>query len=398
MNNNASYIGQSIERYTFNELIGKGSISQIYKAFDNKLLRPVAIKAYNQSIDKVTTQLQRVIREAQIIARVEHANIIPIYDVIDYEQSALIVMRLLHGEDLDKLTHRSKTTLTMQEAFKIMHQAMLGIDFAHKKGVVHSDLKPGNIFISSSDEIFILDFGLAAVLELEKLDNSKLYGTPLYMSPEQIKGKYIDARTDIYSIGMILYTLITGSHPFADAASLKELLSCQIEKVPMRPDKINPAISEKFSDCVMKALEKNPRKRYYSCRDLANDLELTLPENTIEAYRTHELRWDPRADVNLKARIKLSSSSEWIDVKITSLSANGAKMLVPCSPMIGSKINVVMDVLEDENVVNIPCEATILWKDRSDSGQLIQVGVSFDNIEDMDKQCISLFVRNILLE
>jgi eukaryotic-like serine/threonine-protein kinase len=187
-------------------------------------LRQVAIKISSANIHNDAATNDRILREAQIIARVEHSNIVPIYDVVDDNESILIVMRFLTGQNLDQLKQQNTTSQNVNHIINIMRQVMLGMDYAHGKGVVHADLKPDNIFVSSSNEIFILDFGLAAVLELETPDKHKMYGTPLYMSPEQCKSIYHDSHSDIYSLGLIFYTLITGQHPFTSATSMQELL------------------------------------------------------------------------------------------------------------------------------------------------------------------------------
>jgi serine/threonine-protein kinase len=396
MNRQSSYTGKTVDRYTIKQIIGKGAIGQVYEAFDNKLLRSVAIKVYFQPSAGRTIKVDEIIREAQINARIEHANIVPIYDVIDYKNSALIIMRLLKGKSLEAIRLKKDESFEIHDAFKIMYQVLLAMDFAHKKGVVHSDLKPGNIFISDADEIFILDFGLAALLEVDSRDGSKLYGTPLYMSPEQINGEYLDARSDIYSLGIILYTLISGRHPFEGAKSLQQLLSDQTERIPVRPEQINSAIPEKISDCIMRALQKNPRERYYSCMDLLKEIELSMPSSLTEEYEK-EVRWDPRVDVSLKAEFQLTNENEWIPAKLTSLSANGAKILVPFPLVVGSKLKIKFHLFEDENTVTLSCDATVLWKDRYGDKDLIQVGVSFFELNDLDKQYLALYVRNILL-
>ena len=396
MNQHRSYTGKTVGRYSIKHIIGKGSTGQIYEAFDNKLLRSVAIKVYLHPSAGRTIKVDEIIREAQINARIEHAHIVPIYDVIDYKNSALIIMRLLKGKTLEEIKHNKESPFDIHTAFKMICQVLLAMDFAHKKGVVHSDLKPGNIFLSDSEEIFILDFGLAALLELDKKDNSKLYGTPLYMSPEQINGEYIDARTDIYSIGMILYTLVTGQHPFKEADSLQQLFSDQMQKTPLRPVELNKNIPEKVSDCIMKALKKDPHDRYYSCMDLLKEIEQGLSFPLTNEYEK-EVRWDPRADVNIKAEYRLETENEWIPAKIISLSANGAKVLVPCSVTIGSKINIKFEVYEEENVVSLSSNAIVLWKNVNVDNDLNQMGISFEEMDGMDKQYLALYVRNVLL-
>ncbi|MBT7952431.1 MAG: protein kinase [Gammaproteobacteria bacterium] len=397
MNKAKSYIGQSVGRYTFNELVGKGSIGAVYKAFDQRLLRPVAIKVSSPHAGNEATPNDRILREAQIVARVEHANIVPIYDVVDHEGSVLIVMRLLKGRNLDELKQLVGKPLDVNEALKIMHQVMLGMDYAHSRGVIHADLKPGNIFVSSSNEIFILDFGLAAVLELEKPDKSKMYGTPLYMSPEQCNGIYHDARSDIYSLGLIFYALITGRHPFADAQSMQQLLLFQMEKIPERPDEINPAVPENLSNCVMRALDKDPTRRFNSCRDFFRKIESSLQIVDTGEYKIKDLRWDPRVNMNLQAQLQLQDSEEIYTAEITDLSVSGASILVPVSLKSGTKLKIDFDIMEDNNHVTMSSQATVLWEDKKSGMQMFEAGLSFDSLENLDKQYLGFYIRNRLL-
>ena len=398
MNKTNTYIGQSLGRYKFVELIGQGAIGAVYEAFDQQLFRPVAIKVSLPQVGKETVLSNRMMREAQIIARIEHANIIPIYDVINHEDSIFIIMRMLNGKNLGQLMHGWGKPINVNEAFKIMHQVMLGIEFAHSKGVVHSDLKPANIFISDSNEIFTLDFGLAALLELEKLDKDKIYGTPLYMSPEQCKGLYPDARSDIYSLGLILYKLIVGHHPFAKIRSVQQLLSLQIEKVPVRPDKANTEVSEELSDCLMKALEKDPQKRYRSCSDFLQKIEESLPNFIKKEPKPKNLRWNPRAKLSLQAQLQLQNTKEIIAAKITDLSVGGANIIVPASLGPGTKLTIEFDILEGDNYVTISTPATILWKDTRHDDYMLDAGISFDGLSSMDKQYLGFFIRNLLLD
>lgn len=393
-----SYIGKTIDRYEFRSLIGKGTFGEVYRAFDNRLLRHVAIKAAFPKPGDDGQAKDNIIREAQIIARAEHANIIPIYDVIDDSESVLIVMRLVDGEDLSQMLQRLGGPLGVNEAFAIMRKVLEGMDYAHRKGIVHSDLKPGNILLTDDDEVVIMDFGLAALLEIQKPEKGKLYGTPYYMSPEQIHGKYLDARSDIYALGMILYRMITGRHPFEGVNSLQQLMSYQIERAPETPDKYNPAVTVKFSNRVLKALEKNPLNRYYSCREFIESLGDALPAVQQDEHIHQNQRWDPRVIVNLKARIKLEDSGGWVPVKMVNLSVNGACMAVPIALETGSSLHVEFEIPEDDNYVRMSSLATVMRKDTRPGNDTIEVGVNFDGLADMDKKYIALFIRSLLLK
>ena len=194
-----------------------------------------------------------------------------------------------------------------------------------------------------------------------------------------------------------MYVLITGHHPFEGIQALNQLFSLQAKQVPEAPDKINPTIPEKFSECVMRALEKDPRKRYYSCREFLHEMEKTLPSIGTEEYKSKELRWHPRTGVDLKAQLQLHDTSELIVAKITNLSVSGASILAPISLKMGSKLMIEVDLREDDNYVTIISQATVMWMDRMADNHMIEIGVSFEGLEDMDKQYLGLYVRDLLL-
>lgn len=397
MNDTGSYIGKKIDRYEFQSSIGKGTFGEVYQAFDQRLLRHVAIKVSFPYLANKERDKEFILREARIIARAEHANIVPIYDVLDHDQSVLIVMRLIRGEDLGVLMRHLEQPVPINEAFTIMHQVIRGMGYAHRKGVVHSDLKPGNILIAEDCEATIMDFGLAALLEMQRPDKGKLYGTPFYIPPEQINGSYLDARSDIYSLGMILYMMITGHHPFKDAETIQDLLTCQLRQTPKPPREINPAIPDTLSLILLKALEKEPVNRFYSCDEFLGALEDALPGKVHHKPEHKDLRWNPRVNVELEGRIKLDHINDHVPVKIVNLSVSGASMLVPKKITAGSQLQLEFEIPEDDNPVRMACNANVLWVDQKQDKELVETGISFEGLADMDKQCIGLFVRNLLL-
>ena len=396
MNSKATFAGQTLGRYRFDTLIGKGAVGEVYRAFDERLLRPVAIKISFPRSSSDTLHVDRVVREAQIIARVEHSNIVPIYDVVDHEQSALIVMRLVNGKNLEQLMRENQKPLGVRESFRIIHQVIMGMDFAHSKGVVHSDLKPENIFITESNEVFVLDFGIAALLELERKEEGKIYGTPLYMPPEQFYGAYLDARADIYSLGLILYKLVTGIHPFAKTKSLKELLNHQVKTIPQAPARLVKDIPGAYSDCIMRALEKDPKNRFYSCRDFLMEMQKCLPDLDVGGVDRSDTRWDPRTDVAIKAKLQMDGEKA-VDARITNISVSGASVLASVSPHAGSVVQLSFEVEDDGNRVAMFANATVMWIDQGSEDDQYEIGVSFDDLDEMDKQYLGYYVRNLLL-
>lgn len=398
MSSSSNYIDKTIDRYRFDSLLGKGTFGEVYKAFDTRLLRHVAIKVFFPYLVDKERDRGLIMREAQIIARAEHANIVPIYDVLDHDQTLLIVMRLIKGESLGELIQRLNKAMDYKHALEIISQVLRAIASAHAKGVVHSDLKPGNILVTEDDEAIIMDFGLAALLEVQKPKKGKLYGTPFYMPPEQINGTYLDARSDIYSLGMILYRMITGRHPFHDAGSVEQLLFAQKQLTAEAPCKVNPAIPEYFSNSVLKSLEKDPSKRYHSCLEFLEGLENKTVQGLTRQQTKKDMRWDPRANTELTGRMQSVAGEEYIPVKIINLSTTGASLQVPYEVNKGSEISLEFEFPEEDDYVRLSSRATVLWSSQKDQSGACEIGVGFIGLADMDKQYIKLFVRNLLLE
>ena len=396
MNQNGSYSGRTHDRYEFLELIGTGSFGEVYNAFDKKLLRNVAIKAATASLVENDKIPSGIIDEARIHARAEHTNIVPIYDVLDYENTILIVMRLIPGEDLEHMLKRLSRPLDIGEALNIMYQVLLAMEYAHSKGIVHQDLKPSNIRLSYAGEVLVMDFGIASVMENQILTN-EIHGTPSYMAPEQIKHSYIDARSDIYSLGVILYKMVTGHLPFEKATTIDQLLKYHVEQTPINPTEFIPSLPEKFVKTILKSLEKRARDRFHSCREFALALEDSIEETRQSSFGSKESRWDPRVAVYLKARIQLSEDSEYIPADTMSISANGASLRILADIPIGSKIHVDFYLPDENNYKKIHAKATIVWKDKLKGIENTEIGVSLDEVIDIDRHYIAVFVRNLLL-
>lgn len=397
MNDMESYTGETIDRYAFQELIGTGTFGEVYKCFDNKLSRYVAIKATSPDLAIKSEGKEVYIREARIHARAEHVHIVPIYDVFDDDKSVFIVMRLVNGENLDQMLTRLGHPLRLDEANQIMHQILWGMDYAHSKGIVHLDLKPGNIRMTHSGEALIMDFGIATLLEEQGLINGKLHGTPAYMAPEQIECSYMDARSDIYSLGLMYYKMITGHHPFEDAGSLTMMLNCHKERVPVRPSHFISSLPEAVDDAILKSLEKKSRNRYHSCREFALALNYSLTGNTQYDTGYKELRWDPRVSVYLNARIQLSKDSEFISAETVNLSVSGVKLRVSSYIDVGSNVLLELYLPEDDHYIKISARATVLWSDGEPGMENIEIGLGLNELDKKDRYHISLFVRNHLL-
>ena len=389
--------GKRVGRYEFEEVIGKGTFGEVYKAFDQELKRHVAIKVRCGDIASAKYNKEAIIREARVHALAEHTNIVPIYDVLEYKKSVLIVMRLINGGDLDQVLSNRKQPFTVAQTLKIMQKILWAMDYAHSRGIVHLDLKPGNIRISLTGEVLVMDFGIATFLEEQSFLDGKPNGTPGYMSPEQIQCQYMDARADIYSLGIIMYKMLTAQHPFPDVKSISEMLNSHMELKPSRPSDIVPSIPEKVDKVVLKALEKQSRHRFHSCREFALALEKAIGGDIKVGEMDKELRWDHRAAVTLKVRIQSKPEEGFLFAETSNLSVSGANLRVSADIQLGSRLFLEFYIPSENDYLKVTTHATVLWKDVGPGQDDIHIGVSFNELQDVERYRISIFVRNSIL-
>lgn len=243
---------------------GHGGMATIYKAYHARLDRYVAVKVMHQAFQEDPGFLSRFEREAQIVARLEHPNIVPVYDFAEVGGQPYLVMKYIEGRTLKALNERSG--ITLEDILRILPPVASAIDYAHKQGVLHRDIKPSNIIIASDGTPFVADFGLAKLAQLGEstLSADVLLGTPNYISPEQAQGrKDVDHRTDLYSLGVVLYELVVGRVPFS-ADTPFAVVHDHIYKPLPAPSRLNPDITPQVEAVLAKALAKNPADRYES--------------------------------------------------------------------------------------------------------------------------------------
>jgi serine/threonine-protein kinase len=251
----------------------------VFKASDPMIERIVAIKTINalQIQDGSAEPRRRFLREAKAAGRLSHPCIVTIYDVGEFEDIAFIVMELLEGRSLKDIIDRGER-IPLATAVHIVLQTADALDFAHRQGVVHRDIKPGNLMLTKQGLVKITDFGIARIDQMSRTRTGVVIGSPRYMSPEQVSGKKVDGRSDVFSLGILLYELVTGVAPF-DAARPEDFLTLMqniVSKVPVPASQLNPDVPAALDAILDRALRKNLDERYASAGKLAEDLRAVL--------------------------------------------------------------------------------------------------------------------------
>src|SRR3954468_16712176 len=267
-------------RYQVERLLGSGGMGTVYKAFDPSLGRYVALKFLHRNDDDHT---QRFLREARAQARIAHPHVCQVHEVGEVEGRPYIAMQYIDGRSLGEICEE----LTLDDKVRLVRDVARAVHAAHRTGLIHRDLKPGNILLAREEtgEVhpYVVDFGLAmAQDEISLSRTGMISGTPAYISPEQAQGRPLDRRTDVYSLGVVLYELLAGEPPFT-GGNLARVLVRLVQEDPRPLRQAAPAIPEDLETIVAKCLEKDPARRYESARELAEDLDRFLDGETIRA-------------------------------------------------------------------------------------------------------------------
>jgi serine/threonine protein kinase len=259
-----------IGKYEIVDLIGYGGMGVVYKACDTVLGRLVALKVMTSSLADSAEVRERFLREARAVSVLQHPNIVVVHELGDRDGSPYIVMEYLDGDPLEH-TIRTHVTLTVLEKIDIILQVAKALQYAHEKGVVHRDVKPGNIMLMRDGGVKVVDFGIAHLADQTIPRTGLVLGTVSYMSPEQLNGQPVDARTDVFSLGIVFYLLLTGKLPFEGASTAETMMKILLEPPPAlsRFGSVNPP---ELQPIVDKALAKEKEGRYQGCAEMASDL------------------------------------------------------------------------------------------------------------------------------
>jgi serine/threonine protein kinase/tetratricopeptide (TPR) repeat protein len=259
-------------RYEIIESLGTGGMGKVYRAYDNKVKEEIAIKLLKPEISQNEKIIERFSNEIRLSRKITHKNVCRMHDLNEDQGTQFITMEYVPGEDLKSFIKRVGH-LPPQKAISIGKQVCEGLAEAHSLGVIHRDLKPQNIMVDKSGNPKIMDFGIARLLKAEGITGEgAIIGTPEYMSPEQVEGKETDQRSDIYSLGVVLYEMLTGKVPFEGEGTFSIALK-QRDETPPHPRELNPDLSPELSAIILKCMAKEKEKRYQSVQDLIQDLD-----------------------------------------------------------------------------------------------------------------------------
>ncbi|MBU1690856.1 MAG: protein kinase [Gammaproteobacteria bacterium] len=333
---------EKLGRYEILSELGQGAMGVVYKAVDPLIDRTVAIKTINLNLsnDELADFEERFNREAKSAGRLNHPNIVTIYDVGRADHVAFMAMEYLEGRELKEII-ASGEILQPGRAAEIITQVADALAFAHDHGVVHRDIKPANIMVLRNGSVKITDFGIAKMSSGSRTQIGIILGSPKYMSPEQVAGKPVDGRSDIFSLGAVLYELLTGKPAFSgEDSTLTSIMYRVMNEMPASPSDVNPSLPMAFDYIVARALAKAPENRYQSAREMANDLRnfrnLTATSTSTRKKSAAKTGNDGDATVRLNASQipagpSQSSGRKWAALAVAAIIISATVLFVTSS-------------------------------------------------------------------
>jgi serine/threonine-protein kinase len=259
-------IGQVFGNYKVTQKLGEGGMGEVFRGVDMMLEREVAIKFLRPELASQPQVVERFRSEAVTLAKLQHANIATLYNFMRQGDSFIMVLEFVRGVTLDHVIQQ-RGAIPVEQAIPIFCQMLDGIQEAHSEGIIHRDIKPANMMLTERGTLKVLDFGIARILGTARMTRQgNIIGTIEYMSPEQVRGFETDARSDIYSLGMLLYEMLTSRCPF-DIQNEFELMKAQIEQYPVPPRQLNPAIPEVVEQAIWRSIHKDPAQRFQSAAE-----------------------------------------------------------------------------------------------------------------------------------
>jgi serine/threonine-protein kinase len=295
-------IGYTVGSYKITEKIGEGGMGSVFKGIDMMLEREVAIKVLRPELSRQPNLVERFRSEAVTLARLNHPNIATLYSFIRQGDDFFMVMEYVRGETLESLIRRSGR-LACEPAVALFCQALEGIEHAHRFGVIHRDIKPANLMLTDEGTVKVMDFGIARALGTGRITKTgHLIGTIEYMSPEQVRGQETDTRSDIYSLGILLYEMLTGRVPFTSTSEY-ELMRAQIEGAPPPPSTFVVELPLPVEQAIMRALAKKTEARFHTAGEFRAVLLPALGEaahyraNAAPAPDSHIANWRPKVEI-----------------------------------------------------------------------------------------------------
>ena len=322
-------VGENVGPYRIIEQLGQGGMATVFKAYHASLDRYVAVKALHQAFNEDSTFTARFQREARVVAKLEHPNIVPVYDYSEHESRPYLVMKFIEGDTLKARFQRG--ALSSKEIEQVVTSVGSALGYAHQQGVLHRDIKPSNVLLSNEGVMYLADFGLARIAQAGEstLSSDSIMGTPQYISPEQAMGKKdLDSGTDIYSFGVMLYEMVVGQVPFSADTPFSIIHDHIYTPLPLPMD-INPKVPEPVQKVLLKALAKDRADRYETVEDLVYAFKAAWTEagvpmqGTAITMRPASLKRDTKIQDKATAqRIEASQpvvkkrSSSWIWVSL----------------------------------------------------------------------------------